>query len=120
MAQPKRKQADVQAVKARYDQLRDLLHVRITEFADEHDVTFGALSLLLVDLGVASHMLEYVTTADKPSAAGLKLTLDIFGREITSFLDGSKQDADDFIGDSRELIRLARAEPEGWDPPGKS
>ena len=106
---------DAERTSSEYDRLRELLHAHISELADEHELPFGTLSLVLIDLGVSSHMFNYLVSVQQPSASGLKMELDRLGREIEHFLHGSKQDADDFVRNSKELIQEAQRPAEGED-----
>jgi hypothetical protein len=94
-----------------YTRWREGLYARISEFADEHELSFGMLALLLVDLGVSSRMIDYLATTAKPSASGLKLDLDRFRREIDEYMRGSKRDADNFILASKDLIAELAEQP---------
>jgi hypothetical protein len=87
-----------------YEQLREQLHQQVSRFAEEHDLTFADVSLLLIDLGISSRMLEYVFSTEKPSGSGLKLDLDRLRREIEDFLRSCKRGADEFVRDMKEVI----------------
>src|SRR5215471_1287908 len=50
-----------------FERMRELLHARISEFADEHDVPDGMLSALLLDLAVTARMMDYTLSVEKPS-----------------------------------------------------
>ena len=95
-----------------FERMRELLHARISEFADEHDVPDGMLSALLLDLAVTARMMDYTLSVEKPSASGLKLELDRMQREIADFVRDCKRHADEFIEHSKDAIAQARAELE--------
>jgi hypothetical protein len=93
-----------------YQRCREKLYLGVTEIAQEEDLSFETLALLLVDLGIFSRMIEYVATTPKPSAGGLKLDLDRFRREIDDFVRGCKRDAEDFISSSHGMLVEAARE----------
>jgi hypothetical protein len=103
---------DESALAADFDRMRDLLHERISEFAEEHDLPVGALSPLLLDLAVTSRMMDYVLSTAKPSAAGLKLDLDRMRRDVDDFVRDCKRGADEFIGHAKELVEEMQDELE--------
>jgi hypothetical protein len=87
-----------------FERMRELLHARISEFADEHDVPDGMLSALLLDLAVTARMMDYTLSVEKPSASGLKLELDRMQRDIADFVRDCKRHADEFIEHSKDAI----------------
>jgi hypothetical protein len=87
-----------------YDQLREQLNQQVSRFAEEHDLSFNDVSLLLIDLGISSRMLEYVFSVEKPSGSGLKLDLDRLRREIEDYLRGCKRNADEFVREMKDII----------------
>ena len=95
-----------------FDRMRDLLHEKLSEFAEEHDVPVGALSPLLLDLAVTSRMMDYVLSAAKPSAAGLKLDLDRMRRDVEDFMRDCKRSADEFIDHAKDLVAEMQEELE--------
>jgi hypothetical protein len=95
-----------------FNELLGMLHARVSEFAEEHDLPVGALSPLLLDLGVTSRMMDYVLSVEKPSASGLKLDLDRMGREIDDLVRDYKRHAEEFVDNSKEALREAVAELE--------
>ena len=103
---------------AEFERIRELLHARISEFADEHDVPDGMLSALLLDLAVTARMMDYTLSVEKPSASGLKLELDRMQREIADFVRDCKRHADEFIEHSKDAIAQARAELEAEEENG--
>ena len=115
MALPKQVPLDIEnqnsgVTKGHYERWRQKLHERVSEIAEEEDLSFGMLALLLVDLGITSYMIEYVTSTSKPSVGGLKLDLDRFQREIDDYIRGCKRDADRFIESSKGLFEVLEAE----------
>jgi hypothetical protein len=95
-----------------FDQMLNMLHAHVSEFAEEHDLPVGALSPLLLDLGVTSRMMDYVLSVEKPSASGLKLDLDRMGREVDELVRDCKRNAEEFIDHSKDALREAQAELE--------
>jgi hypothetical protein len=92
--------------------MRDMLHARITEFAEEHELPIGALSPLLLDLAVTTRMVDYALSVENPSTSGLKLELDRMGRDVERFLRDCKRNADEFIAHSKDMIREAEVDLE--------
>jgi hypothetical protein len=90
-----------------YQHMHQALHEHITEFAEKHDLPDGAVSLLLLDIGVTMRMIDYATTVDKPSASGLKLELDRLRREVDELIRNAKKGADEFIDHAKDAIRQA-------------
>jgi hypothetical protein len=109
--------ADDAELDAEFDRIRDLLHEQISEFADEHDLPVGALSPILLDLAVTSRMMDYVLSAAKPSAAGLKLDLDRMRRDVEDFMRDCKRSADEFIDHAKDLIAEMQEELEAEEGP---
>ena len=107
-----------------YRQMREMLHEHISEFSDEHDLPFGALAMLLIDLGLSSRMLHYATSVEKPSEFGFKRDLDRFERAIGEFVRNAKRHAGEFISHARELREpvddVAAAEDELDDEAGRA
>jgi hypothetical protein len=97
--------------------MRDELHARITEFAEEHELAIGALSPLLLDLAVTTRVADYTASVANPSTIGLKRELDRMGRDVEQFLRRCKRNADDFIAHARDLIREAGLESEDGAAP---
>ena len=95
-----------------YEQMRELLHAHLSEFAEEHDLPNAALSALLLDLAVTERMMDYVLSVEKPSASGLKLELDRMQRDVADFVRDCKRNADAFISHSKDAVAQARAELE--------
>jgi hypothetical protein len=98
-----------------FDRMRDLLHERISDFAEEHDLPVGALSALLLDLAVTSRMMDYVLSTAKPSAAGLKLDLDRMRRDVEDFVRDCKRGADEYIDHAKEIVEEMQDELEAED-----
>ena len=103
---------------AEFERMRERLHARMSEFADEHDVPDGMLSALLLDLAVTARMMDYTLSVEKPSASGLKLELDRMQREIADFVRDCKRHADEYIEHSKDAIAQARAELEAEEENG--
>ena len=113
MKEPKHEQLDSDDPEfEEFDRIRDMLHARISEFAEEHDLPVGALSPLLLDLGVTSRMMDYVLSVEKPSGGGLKRDLDRMQREVDHFVRDCKRHADEFVDHSKDVLHEAQAELE--------
>ena len=114
MAERKDEEIDVDDadLDAEFNRMRDLLHERISEFAEEHDLPVGALSPLLLDLAVTSRMMDYALSVAKPSAAGLKLDLDRMRREVEDFIRDCKRGADEFIDRAKDVVEEMQEELE--------
>jgi hypothetical protein len=113
MAKPEDEQDDVDD--ADFDRMRDLLHERISDFAEEHDLPVGALSPLLLDLAVTARMMDYVLSTAKPSAAGLKLDLDRMRRDVDDLVRDCKRGADEYIDHAKEIVEEMQEELEAED-----
>jgi hypothetical protein len=113
MKEPKHEQLDSDDPEfEEFDRIRDMLHARISEFAEEHDLPVGALSPLLLDLAVTSRMTDYVLSVEKPSGSGLKLDLDRMRREVDHFVRDCKRHADEFVDHSKDVLQETQAELE--------
>jgi hypothetical protein len=114
MAERKDEETDVDDAEldAEFNHMRDLLHERISDFAEEHDLPVGALSPLLLDLAVTSRMMDYVLSTAKPSAAGLKLDLDRMRRDVEDFIRDCKRSADEFIEHAKDVVAEMQEELE--------
>ena len=93
-----------------FDRLTHLLFERVSEFAEEEDLDDELLSMLLFRLSLTMRMVAYAETAAKPSAGGLKLDLDRFGRDIETHLRESKKDAERFMAEAKASIAAAQQE----------
>ena len=113
MKEPKHEQLDSDDPEfEEFDRMRDMLHARISEFAEEHDLPVGALSPLLLDLAVTSRMMDYVLSVEKPSGGGLKRDLDRMQREVDHFVRDCKRHADEFVDHSKDVLQETQAELE--------
>jgi hypothetical protein len=92
--------------------MRDELHARITEFAEEHELPIGVLSPLLLDLAVTTRVADYAASVASPSTTGLKRELDRMGRDVEQFLRRCKRNADEFIAHAKDMLREAELESE--------
>jgi hypothetical protein len=90
-----------------FDRLTHVLFERVSEFAEEEEIDDELLSMLLFRLSLTTRMMAYAENAAKPSAGGLKLDLDRFGRDIETHLRESKKDADRFITEAKASIAAA-------------
>ena len=95
-----------------YERLREQLETHVVEFADEHGLSFGELWRLLIDVGLSSRMLDYVTSVEQPSELGLKRDLDRFGREIDDFVRSAKRGAQEYVSNSKDLLEEMADEAE--------
>jgi hypothetical protein len=93
-----------------FDRLTHVLFERVSEFAEEEEIDDELLSMLLFRLSLTTRMMAYAENAAKPSAGGLKLDLDRFGRDIETHLRESKKDADRFITEAKASIAAAERE----------
>jgi hypothetical protein len=90
-----------------FDRLTHSLFERVSEFAEDEEIDDELLSMLLFRLSLTTRMMAYAQNAAKPSAGGLKLDLDRFGRDIETHLRESKKDADRFITEAKASIAAA-------------
>jgi hypothetical protein len=86
-----------------YGALREALHIHIGEFSEEHELSYGAVAMMLVDIAVSTRMIEYITSADKPSGSGLGVELDIFRRDFDEVIGRAKKRADEFVATAKRL-----------------
>ena len=89
--------------------LTQAFHEHVDEFGDKHELSYGVMSLLCAQISVTTRMLEYMTSIDKPSAAGLKLDLDRYLREVETHIRSAKKHADEFV----TMTKQAMAEQAG-------
>ena len=93
-----------------FDRLTHSLFERVSEFAEDEDIDDELLSMLLFRLSLTTRMMAYAEHAAKPSAGGLKLDLDRFGRDIETHLRESKKDAERFITEAKASIAAGERE----------
>ena len=93
-----------------FDRLTHSLFERVSEFAEDEEIDDELLSMLLFRLSLTTRMMAYAENAAKPSAGGLKLDLDRFGRDIETHLRESKKDADRFVAEAKASIAAAERE----------
>jgi hypothetical protein len=60
-------------------------------------------------------MVGYALETERPSASGLKMDLDRFGREIDDYLRTAKKGAEEFIEEAKSLKAEAEAELDAED-----
>jgi hypothetical protein len=106
-----------------YVRWRKEFHEFAADFADEHDLSFGMMSLLLMDLAVSSRQIHYVMSVEKPSVSGMRIELDRFQREVGDFLRSTKKTADEFIRSAKNALEqtddLAEAQVQAEALPDK-
>jgi hypothetical protein len=88
-----------------YERMREMLDAHLSEFAEEHDLSLGAVSLMLFDIGASMRMSDYVLSVEKPSVSGLKLDLDRCQRELDDLLRDCKRGAEEFVSTSKAMLR---------------
>jgi hypothetical protein len=86
------------------------VHELVQDYLDEHDISDSAGSVLLLNAAITLRMIGYATEVEKPSAGGLKLYLDRFGREMDDVVRNAKKGADEFIERSKAELEAARRE----------
>jgi hypothetical protein len=86
------------------------VHQLIQDYMDEHELSDRMTSLMLLEISVRMRMVGYALETEKPSASGLRLDLDRFGREIDDYMHAAKKNADRFITEAK--AELAAAENE--------
>jgi len=84
----------------------------VQDYIEEHDLLEEMMSLVLLNLSVRLRMVGYALETEKPSAAGLKLDLDRFRRELDGCVRAAKKDADRFIADAKAARAKAESEAE--------
>ena len=80
---------------------------RLEEFAEEHELSDGEISLLLLDIAVKSRMADYMLSVEKPSGAGLKLELDRMRHEAEQLIRSAKKVADGYVAHTKEVLKQA-------------
>jgi hypothetical protein len=93
------------------------LHQLIQDYLDEHDLPDEAGAIILLGICIRMRMVGYALETERPSASGLKMDLDRFGREIDDYLRTAKKGADEFIEEAKALKAEAEAELEAEDEP---
>jgi hypothetical protein len=88
------------------------VHELVQDYLDEHDISDSAGSVLLFNAALTLRMIGYATEVEKPSAGGLKLDLDRFGRDMDNAVRSAKKGADEFIERSKMELEAARREIE--------
>jgi len=92
-----------------FDELSRKFRQHINDFAEDHDLSFGTLAVLTMEMSLTARMLDYVTSVDKPSNAGLKLELDRYHREVEESVRMAKKGADEFLASTKEALAEARS-----------
>jgi hypothetical protein len=91
------------------------LHELVQDYMDEHDLSDGMTSVVLLNVCVRMRMVGYALETEKPSASGLKLDLDRYRGEIDSCIRAAKKDAERFIAEAKAA--RAAVENEADDKP---
>jgi hypothetical protein len=86
------------------------LHQLVQEYMDEHDLSDEMAGLILLGMCIRMRMIGYALETDKPSASGLKMDLDDFGREVDECIRSAKKSADEFIDEAKDLRAEMEAE----------
>jgi len=84
----------------------------VEEFAQDHDLSDGVLSVLMQRMSLSLRMAGYMTSVEKPSGAGLKLDLDRFRHELDDAIRWAKKGADEYVAMAKQAIAEAEAEDE--------
>jgi hypothetical protein len=92
------------------DALLMAFHEHVQEFAQEHDLNDGIVSVLALRLSLTTRMLDYVMSTEQPSGSGLKLDLDRYRRDVDETVRGAKKGADDFVANAKQAIAEAAKE----------
>ena len=87
-----------------FDALTKAFHHHVDHFAEEHDLSYGVMSLLSAQISVTMRMLEYMTSVEKPSAGGLKLDLDQYLGELETHVRAAKKHADEFVTVTKQAL----------------
>ena len=95
-----------------FDALFKAFNQHVEEFAREHDVPDGLLSVLTQRTSLTLRMAGYVTSVENPSGAGLKLDLDRFRRELDDAIRAAKKGADEFVAMAKAAMAEEEAAPD--------
>jgi hypothetical protein len=94
-----------------YEVHRDALFALISEYVDEHELEEGYVAQMLLDLTISMRMTAYGIGVEKPSAAGLRLDLDRFQRDVIEFVRQTKKGAEGCIQAIKEARAVEEKEP---------
>jgi hypothetical protein len=100
--------AELDAAMDEFERHSGAIYQFVQDYIDEHDLLEEMMSVVLLNLSVRLRRVGYALDTEKPSAAGLKLDLDRFRREMDDGVRAAKKDADRFIAD----VKTARIEAE--------
>jgi hypothetical protein len=95
------------------------IHELLQDYFDEHGIPDSAGALLLLSGAITLRMIGYATEVEKPSASGLKLDLDRFGREMDEAVRAAKRGAEEFIETSKAELAAVRSELENEEGEGE-
>jgi hypothetical protein len=79
------------------------LYELVCEYMDDSELDELAMTQLLTDVALRMRMVGYGMEAEKPTAAGLKLDLDRYRRELDELIGDCKKGAEDFIEKVQEF-----------------
>jgi hypothetical protein len=80
-----------------YEGHRAALFDLVSDYMDKHDLEEGYVAQLLLDLTLNMRMAAYAMGVESPSAAGLRLDLDRWQREVVGFVREAQKDAESYI-----------------------
>ncbi len=95
---------DLEAFAEEMDRHGHEIHEFVTTYLDEHDISEGVASHMMLSLAINLRMLAYGLETAKPSASGLKIDLDRFGREIEEVIRDTKKHAEEFIAEIKAAL----------------
>jgi hypothetical protein len=95
-----------------YEQCREAFNEMVSAFSEEHNLSFGEVSVLLLDLGISSREIDYLLSTEKPSVSGLRLELDRLLRDFAEAVRASKKNAETFLQKTKEALEQAQNDEE--------
>ena len=100
--------AEIDAAMDDFERHSGAIYQLVQDYIDEHDLLEEMMSVVLLNLSIRLRMVGYALDTERPSAAGLKLDLDRYRREMDDGVRAAKKDAELFIAE----VKAARAEAE--------
>jgi hypothetical protein len=82
----------------------------VHEFAQEHDLNDGIVSVMALRMSLAMRVFDYIMSTENPSGSGLKLELDRFRREVEESVRAVRKSADEYVAQAKQAIAEAEAE----------